>query len=112
MIKLAYLELPTKDIARAKHFYAAALGQDFTDFGPSYAGTMTGDGDMGLQGDSGEASALALPGFITDDLESAYANVCAAGGAISKPIFSYPGGRRFHFIDPDGHEISVFQEGE
>ena len=29
-------------------------------------------------------------------------------GSISKDIFSFPGGRRFHFIDPSGNELAVW----
>jgi predicted enzyme related to lactoylglutathione lyase len=35
--------------------------------------------------------------------------VTAAGGTITVPIFSYPGGRRFHFADPAGNELAVMQ---
>ncbi len=114
MTRLAYLELPTKDIARAKKFYSAALGLQFTDFGPAYAGTLTGDTDVGLDADAKQTSSTthALPGFQTDDLEQVYETVVGAGGKISHEIFSFPGGRRFHFTDPDGHEISVFEASE
>ncbi|WP_221313368.1 VOC family protein [Granulicella aggregans] len=32
-----------------------------------------------------------------------------AGGTITMPIFAYPGGQRFHFMDPSGNELAVMQ---
>ena len=109
MARLNYLELPTRDIAAAKAFYAAAFGWGFTDFGPSYAATTSGDTDVGFQGDAAEATAAALPVIEVDDLEAAEAAVRAAGGRITRAIFAFPGGRRFHFVDPDGHELAAMQ---
>lgn len=109
MARLNYLELPVADVARAKAFYADALGFDFTDFGPSYASTTSGDTDVGLQGDAAEHSAAALPVIQVPDVAAAEASVRAAGGVVSRDAFDFPGGRRFHFRDPDGHEIAVMQ---
>jgi predicted enzyme related to lactoylglutathione lyase len=51
-----------------------------------------------------------LPVIRVDDLESAFDAVTKAGGTIAKPIFAFPGGRRFHFIDPGGSELAVWSE--
>lgn len=109
MARLGYLELPVADVARSKAFYAAALGSAFTDFGPTYASTMTGAGDLGLQGDRAEQTAALLPVVTVDDLDQALAAVMKAGGTVTRPIFAFPGGRRFHFRDPDGHELAAMQ---
>ena len=109
MARYSYLELPVADIARAKAFYTAAFGSAFTDFGPTYAATMTGDTDLGLQADTAEQTAAALLVISVDDLDAALAMVTAAGATMTKPIFSFPGGRRFHFRDPDGHELAAMQ---
>ncbi|RUN77763.1 VOC family protein [Sphingomonas sp. TF3] len=109
MARLNYLELPVGDLAAAKAFYAAAFGWDFTDFGPSYASTMSGDTDIGLQGDIAEQTAAPLPVIEVADLEMAEAAVQAAGGEITLAIFAFPGGRRFHFRDVAGHELAVMQ---
>ena len=45
------------------------------------------------------------------DLEAMAAKVEAAGAVIVKPIYSFPGGRRFHFRDPSGNELAVWSEG-
>ncbi len=109
MARFGYLELPVTDIARAKTFYAAAFESAFTDFGPTYASTMTGDTDLGLQADAAEQTAAALPVVSVDDLEGALASITTAGGTITKPVFAFPGGRRFHFRDLDGHELAAMQ---
>ena len=109
MARLIYLELPVADTARATAFYAAAFGCAFTGFGPSYASTMTGQGDLGMQADPAEKTAAALPVIAVDDLEAALAAVMASGGAVTRPVFAFPGGRRFHFRDPDGHELAAMQ---
>jgi predicted enzyme related to lactoylglutathione lyase len=102
-----YLELPVADPGRAKAFYGAAFGFAFTDFGPTYAATLSGDTDIGFQADPAQKTAAALPVIEVGDLEAALAAVKAAGGTITLDIFAFPGGRRFHFRDPDGHELGV-----
>lgn len=109
MARLNYVELPVRDVAATKAFYEGALGWSLTDFGPTYASTMTGDTDIGLQGDASEATRAPLPVIQVDDLEAALDAVTRAGGAIVRPIFSFPGGRRFQFSDPAGNEVACMQ---
>ena len=68
--------------------------------------------DLGLQGDPSGALAAPLPVIRVDDLEAAFDAVTKAGGVIAKAIFSFPGGRRFHFIDPSGSELAVWQSSD
>jgi len=109
MARFNYLELPVRDMPATKAFYASAFGCAFTDFGPDYAATTTGDTDLGLNGDSSQWTAHLLPVIEVDDLEAAEEAVSAAGGTITLPIFAFPGGRRFHFRDPAGHELAAMQ---
>lgn len=109
MARLNYLELPVTDTGRAKAFYGAAFGWTFSDFGPSYAATTSGDTDVGFDSDSERKAAL--PVIEVADLDAALTAVEAAGGRVTVPIFAFPGGRRFHFADPDGHELAVWQTG-
>ena len=112
MARLNYVELPVSDIAAARTFYEAAFGWSMTAFGPTYAATLTGDTDVGLQGDPAEATKAPLPVIDVEDLESALAAVEAAGGRIVRPIFAFPGGRRFHFVDPSGNELAAVRAGD
>lgn len=107
MARLNYVEFPVRDVPAAKAFYEAAFGWALTDFGPTYAATMTGDTDIGLQGDSAEATRAPLPVIEVDDLEAALEAVSKAGGTITRPIFAFPGGRRFQFLDPSGNEAAA-----
>lgn len=109
MARINFVELPARDLGAARNFYSAAFGWGLTDFGPSYSSTMTGDVDLGLQGDMDEAPRMPLPVVRVDDIESAQAAVEGAGGSISRPVFAFPGGRRFHFLDPNGLELAVMQ---
>ena len=107
------VELPSAtahELTRA--FYSKAFGWTFADYGPDYSATTTGDVDVGLNGDREEALSAPLPVVRVDDVEAAFDAVTKAGGIIAKAIFSFPGGRRFHFIDPSGSELAVWQSAE
>ena len=109
MARITFIELPARDLGAARAFYSAVFGWELTDFGPSYSCTMTGNVELGLQGDMSEAPTMPLPVALVEDIEAAQITVKVAGGAISKPIFPFPGGRRFHFLDPNGLELAIMQ---
>ena len=111
VLRLDYLEFATHDVAAAGKFYTAAFGWTFTDYGPDY--TSFTDGRLS----GGFFNNLAAPTrtnplavLFAADLESAERRVLAAGGTITKPAFDFPGGRRFHFADPTGLELSVWSD--
>ena len=109
--RIDYVELPSAtahELTRA--FYSKAFGWEFTDYGPTYSATTNGTTDVGLNGDPEGALAAPLPVVKVEDLEAALDAVTQAGGVIAKAIFSFPGGRRFHFIDPSGSELAVWSE--
>ena len=108
--KIDYVEFPAGDLVPLKRFYAQAFGWSFTDYGPSYA--AFGEGlDGGFQGDAAEQLTKPIVVLYAHDLEAMEAKVRAAGGQVVRPIFSFPGGRRFHFTDPSGNELAVWSEG-
>ncbi|MCJ7422174.1 VOC family protein [Sphingomicrobium astaxanthinifaciens] len=104
-----YVELPATDLPATKAFYEAAFGWSLTDFGPDYAATVTNDTDIGLAGPGSDAPAAPLPAIRTDDLEAALERVVAAGGRLVRPIFAFPGGRRFEAVDPSGNRVAVYE---
>lgn len=107
--KVDYVELPAKDLPATKAFYEAAFGWAFTDYGPEYA--AFGEGlDGGFQADAGEVARAPLVVLYAEDLEAMEARVRAAGGQVTRPIYSFPGGRRFHFRDPAGNELAAWAE--
>ena len=107
--KLDYLEMSASpsNFDGMKAFYAAAFGWTFTDYGPTYAGFSEGL-DGGFQADPAEAAAKPLPILYSESLEDTVRAVEEAGGRIVRPIFAFPGGRRFHVLDPAGNEIAVW----
>ena len=111
--RIDYVELPSvtaHELTRA--FYSRAFGWTFTDYGPDYSATTTGDVDVGLNGQSDDALSAPLPVVRVEDVDAAFDSVSKAGGVIARPIFSFPGGRRFHFIDPSGSELAVWEAAE
>jgi predicted enzyme related to lactoylglutathione lyase len=109
--RIDYVELPSAtahELTRA--FYAKAFGWRFTDYGPTYAATTNGTTDLGLQGDPEHALSAVLPVIRVDNLEAVFDAVSGAGAVIAKPIFAFPGGRRFHFIVPSGNELAVWSD--
>lgn len=109
--KLNYVEYPARNLAATKAFFSAVFGWAFEDYGPAYA-AFSGEGlDGGFyQADlaARTATGSALMVFYSERLEETLAKVTAAGGVIVKPIFAFPGGRRFHFTEPSGNEFAVW----
>ena len=111
--KLDYVEYPARDLDATRNFFSAAFGWSFEEYGPDYCAFA----DQGLDGGfyraplySSTHSGGALLVFYSEDLEAAQARVEAAGGRIVKPIFAFPGGRRFHFTEPSGNELAVWSD--
>ena len=102
------IEFNVLEIARTKAFYGAAFGWTFTDYGPDYTeftdGRLTGGFAVGESVRPGGPLVI----LYSDDLARAQRSIEEAGGSISRAVFSFPGGRRFHFIDPDGYELAVW----
>jgi predicted enzyme related to lactoylglutathione lyase len=109
MARLDYVELPGTDIAATRSFYEQAFGWTMTQFAPTYAATVSGDTDIGIQASPPDRPAAPLPVIQVKDLEAYLAAVESAGGRIVKPITAFPGGRRFHFRDPSGNELAVWE---
>jgi hypothetical protein len=94
------IEFNVSDISRSKAFYGSVFGWAFTDYGPTY--TEFSDGRL----TGGPGGPLVI--LYTDDLAATQQRIEAAGAKISRATFAFPGGRRFHFIDPDGYELAVW----
>ncbi|TMM44805.1 VOC family protein [Colwellia ponticola] len=106
-----YVELPAKDIPATKAFFTRAFAWSFIDYGEEY----TAFSNAGIEGGfflselvSHSANGACLLVLLSDDLEASERRVKNAGGHISQAIFSFPGGRRFHFIEPSGNELAVW----
>lgn len=109
--QIDYIEINVTDLDAAKRFYGRAFGWTFTDYGPVYVGfTDAGrdreGGGFLKQDEVRHGGALVI--LYSRDLEATFAAVREAGGGITKEIFEFPGGRRFHFTDPSGNELAVW----
>ncbi|MEG2803548.1 VOC family protein [Stenotrophomonas sp.] len=102
------IEFNVADIARSKAFYGSVFGWSFTDYGPGY--TEFDDGRLRGGFTTGEPVRAGGPLVIlyADDLAATQQRLEAAGATICQAAFDFPGGRRFHFRDPDGYELAVW----
>jgi len=111
--KIDYVEFPSKNIESTKSFFTKAFGWSFVDYGPDYT-AFSNEGldggfyksDLWVSTDKGSALIV----FFSENLEQTQSKIQTADGSITKPIFTFPGGRRFHFCDPNGNEYAVWSE--
>lgn len=108
--RIDYVEFGTRDVPATKNFYAGVFGWTFTDFGPDY--TSFGDGRLtgGFTKTPETTDGTPLIVLYASDLEAVKTEVEKHGGKIRKDIFEFPGGRRFHFLDPNGNELAVWSD--
>jgi len=111
--KINYVELPASNLQKTKEFFTQAFGWSFQDFGPEYSAFSNQGLDGGfykadLASSASNGSALVI--FYSNSLEATQEKVEKANGVIVKPVFSFPGGRRFHFTEPSGNEFAVWSD--
>lgn len=105
--QVQYIEFLSEDLDRAKKFYSASFGWKFADYGPDYTAFEGDYVDGGfLPGKPVKGTMLVV--LYSNDLDATKDKVIAVGGTIVKDVFEFPGGRRFHFTDPDGYELAVW----
>ncbi|MCG9697063.1 VOC family protein [Shewanella sp. Isolate11] len=116
-LTINYLEIPVKEIKQTKAFFSQVFAWEFVDYGDSYtcftnAGITGGFYCSETHSEQGFDLANGAPLIViySSQLEQTMADVERAGGVITKAIFSFPGGRRFHFKDPNGNEFAVWSE--
>jgi predicted enzyme related to lactoylglutathione lyase len=56
------------------------------------------------------ATVAPLVVFYAPELEQTLAEVRRFGGEITRDIFEFPGGRRFHFTAPGTGEFAIWSE--
>ena len=111
--KIIYVEFHAADLEKTKTFFKEVFGWTFTDYGPDYASFVDGQIAGGFFHSDKRASIAAGSALVVifhPRLEEALRRVVEHGGKITQEIFSYPGGRRFHFTEPSGNELSVCSE--
>lgn len=108
-----YLELPAIDIPATKEFFERAFSWTFQDYGDKYTAFSEDRLEGGFYKSDKKSlteNGATLIVFYSDDLEETQKKIKKAGGRVIKPIFSFPGGRRFHFTEPSGNELSVWSD--
>ena len=111
--KIDYIEFPAEDFDAVETFYSSAFKWSFTDFGPEYRSFSDEKLDGGFFKSSLRSrtdTGAALIVLYAQDLEATRDRIVAAGGSVCKEIFAFPGGRRFHFLDPHGNELAVWSD--
>ncbi|MEJ2125135.1 MAG: VOC family protein [Alphaproteobacteria bacterium] len=111
--KISYVELPvekTEDLARMRQFYTDVFGWVYQNWGDAYADTKSSGVASGLNGDPAHRARSPLVVIYTPNLEAMQEKVRSEGATIIKDIFSFPGGRRFHFRDPAGNDLAVWSD--
>lgn len=111
--KINYIEFPANNIEATKSFFTSVFDWQFVDYGPEYSSFSNQGIDGGffksnLSASTNNGSALVI--FYSQNLESTQLKIEQAGGVISKAIFSFPGGRRFYFIEPSNNEFAVWSD--
>lgn len=105
-----YIEFKAHNLEKTKTFYNAAFGWTFTDYGPTYVAFE----DSGVAGGFEHTEDAIVNGVLVvlyhQNLETLMTKIIDAGGKIVLEIFSFPGGKRFHFTDPSGNELAVWSE--
>ena len=108
--QINYVEFKAQDLDEIKKFYSQTFGWTFTDYGPTY----TAFSESGLEGGFEKSEDAVINGALVvlyhEDLDSIKNKVVENHGEISKDIFSFPGGKRFQFLDPAGNELAVWSD--
>ncbi|MEE9454785.1 MAG: VOC family protein [Paracoccaceae bacterium] len=111
--KMNYVEFHARDLVATKAFFTTVFGWEFTDYGPEY----TSFSNQGLDGGFFQSDLVSIAEkgatlivFYSNNLQDTQHSVEKAGGIITHPIFSFPGGERFHFTEPSGNEYAVWSD--
>jgi len=110
---LNYVEFPSRDLSKTKAFFSSVFSWTFTDYGPEYTAFSKSGLDGGFFASdlcSKTENGSALLVFYSDNLEQTREKILAADGVIVRPVFDFPGGRRFHFCEPGGNEFAVWSD--
>jgi predicted enzyme related to lactoylglutathione lyase len=109
-LRIDYIEFPVNDINKTKEFYTKLLGWKFEDYGEDYTSFHDGRLAGGFYTSPEVKTGGPLVVIYATDINGMLTKVAAAGSKIVKPIFEFPGGRRFHFLDPNGHELAIWTD--
>ena len=107
---ISYIEFRANDLGKIKRFYNECFGWTFIDYGPTYASFSESGLAGGFETTDGAVTNGALVVLYHHDLDAIKDKIIESGGRVSKDIFEFPGGKRFHFTDPDGNELAIWSD--
>ena len=110
MAQIRHIALSSDDTEKLARFYKEVFGWSFQDWGNDYSDTKDSGTTTGFSAAPAHRPAGTLVVLFTVDLEAARERVINAGGKIAKEIVSFPGGRRFEYIDPAGNRLGVWSD--
>ena len=105
-----YIEFKGKDLEKIKQFYTNSFAWTFSDYGPDYTAFSESGLYGGFEKTEDEIVNGALVVLYHQNLDAIKNKILDSGGKITKDIFSFPGGRRFHFTDPSKNELAVWSD--
>ena len=111
--RLDYVEFASRDPAASRHFFEQVFGWSFVDYGRDYTAFDDGrfqGGFFRAEPQTAAGGGAPLLVIYADDLQPMLEAVLAQGGQIIKPVFAFPGGSRFQFVEPGGNELAVWSE--
>ena len=111
--RIDYIEFPTASNAShaaTKKFYGEVFGWSYQSWGDDYSDTKDSGVASGINAAAGHCPRAPLVVLFSSNLEAVRERVIKAGGRISRDIFAFPGGRRFHYVDPSGNELGVWSD--
>lgn len=107
--RIDYVEIPVTDLKKAREFFSALFDWSFQEWGDDYMSFNDGRLEGGFRRAAEPAPATGvLIVFYSTDIDRDFDRVQELGATISEPIFPFPGGRRFHFVDPTGTEFAIW----
>lgn len=111
--RIDYIEIPARDPRKAWDFFTALFGWAFEDYGADYCsfndGRMSG-GFYRSESVVAVSDGAPLIVFYQADLDEGSRKVEELGGTVTRDIYSFPGGHRFHFTDPNGNEYASWSD--
>lgn len=113
--------IPVKDLQRSAEWYSRILGIPMKEVNPPvYNLEIEGDTGLALDTDNfhstvrdGDVQPSAHPlfNFLTHDIDEAYRFLVKNGVEVDPEIIRFGNVVYFHFKDPDGNMIMVYQSG-
>ncbi len=99
-----------EELQKTTHFFSEVFGWQYKDWGGVYRDTADSGLMSGVIATEQGKPKMPLVVVYVNNLEEAKERIVQAGGTVILDIYPFPGGRRFHFMDPSGNELAVWSE--